>query len=94
MNIRKMMLDVDKAMERPSILDIAESIEAQNGVEGLNIVVTDVDIETVGMEITIEGSQMNYEKIVTAIENTGAVVHSLDQLLVGEKIITPIPRRR
>jgi hypothetical protein len=94
MNIRQLMLDVDKALDRPSILEIAEAIEAQNGVEGVCIVVTEVDMETVGMEITIEGQLMNYENIVTAIEKTGAVVHSLDQVLTGERMITPTKRMR
>jgi len=94
MNIRQLMLDVDKALDRPSILEIAEAIEAQNGVEGVCIVVTEVDMETVGMEITIEEQLMNYENIVTAIEKTGAVVHSLDQVLTGERMITPTKRMR
>jgi len=94
MNIRQLMLDVDKALDRPSVLEIAEAIEAQNGVEGVCVVVTEVDMETVGMEITIEGQAMNYENIVTAIEKTGAVVHSLDQVLTGERKITPIRRIR
>lgn len=94
MSIRQIMLDVDKALERPSIVEIAEAIEIQDGVEGLSIVVTEVDMETVGMEITIEGDVLDYDGIVTAIEKTGAVVHSLDQVLAGKKMITPARRVR
>lgn len=94
MNIRQLMLDVDKALDHPSILEIAEAIESQNGVEGVCIVVSEVDIETVGMEITIEGQMMNYEEIVTVIEKTGAVVHSLDQVLTGKRMINPAKRMR
>jgi len=33
--------------------------------------------------VTIEGSALNYNEIVHAIEKTGAVVHGLDQIIVG-----------
>jgi hypothetical protein len=94
MGIKQLMMDVDKAFERPSIVEIANAIEEQQGVEGLSIVVTEVDMETVGMEITVEGEALNYDEIVSAIEKTGAVVHSLDQLLAGKRMITPTRRVR
>ena len=87
-------MDVDKALERPSLIEIAEAIEKQAGDEGVSIVVTEIDLETVGMEITVEGENMNYDSLVTAIEKTGAVVHSLDQVLAGKRMITPTRRIR
>lgn len=87
-------MDVDKALERPQIVEISDAIEAVNGVEGLSIVVTEVDMETVGMEITVEGDNLDYEAIRAAIEKTGAVVHSLDQVLAGKRMITPTRRIR
>lgn len=94
MNLRQVMMDVDKSTQRPSLIEIAEAIEQEKGVEGLSIVVTEIDIETVGMEITIEGEEMVYEELVAAIEKTGAVVHSLDQVLSGKKMIVPTRRQR
>jgi hypothetical protein len=94
MNLRQVMMDVDKAVERPSLIEIAEAINSEEGVEGLSIVITEIDMETVGMEITVEGENMNYEMLVSAIEKTGAVVHSLDQVLAGKKMITPTRRIR
>jgi hypothetical protein len=88
------MLDVDKALERPSLIEIAEAIDAVNGVEGLSIVITEIDMETVGMEITIEGENMEYDALILAIEKTGAAVHSLDHLLAGKKGIQPVKRMR
>lgn len=94
MNIRQLLLDVDKAVVRPSLLEIAAAINECSGVQAVNITVEEIDIETVGMDITIEGDSMNYEQITKAIEFTGAVVHSLDQIAVGERIIPRIPRVR
>lgn len=94
MNLRQVMMDVDKSTQRPSLIEIAEAIEQEKGVEGLSIVVTEIDMETVGMEITVEGDGMVYEELVAAIEKTGAVVHSLDQVLAGKKMIVPTRRQR
>lgn len=81
MGVKQLRMDVDKAKERPSLVEIAAAIEKEPGVEGVAIVVTEIDMETVGMEITVEGEQLNFDGIEAAIEKTGAVVHSLDQVL-------------
>ena len=94
MNIRRLVLDVDKAIARPAIPEIAEAIERVGGVEGLNIIVTEIDVETIGMDITIEGEQLNYQVLAKAIESTGAVVHSIDQLAAGHRLIEPLERKR
>lgn len=94
MNIRRLVLDVDKAVARPAIPEIAEAIESVSGVEGLNITVTEIDIETVGMDITVEGTHINYESLVKTIESTGAVVHSIDELSSGDRIVDRVKRVR
>jgi hypothetical protein len=94
MNIRRILLDVDKAMERPSIIELAESIDAVEGVDAINITVTEIDLETVGMEITIEGVHLDYDAIEGAILRAGAVVHSIDELVVGSKLLSHVDRRR
>lgn len=94
MNIRQLLLDVDKAMARPSLLEIAAAVDKCRGVEGLNITVGEIDIETVGMNVSIEGENMDYDEIVSAIESTGAVVHSVDEIAVGQRIIPRIQRVR
>ncbi len=94
MNLRRLLLDVDKAFARPSVLEIAQAIDGCTGVEALNITVTEIDMETVGMEITIEGESLDYDALVRAIESTGAVVHSLDQLVAGKHTVERIERVR
>jgi hypothetical protein len=94
MNIRRLLLDVDKARARPTVLEIARAIEDVAHVEGVNVTVTDIDEETVGMDVTIEGSNLDYEAIVGAIESTGAVVHSVDEVVSGERVVERIPRSR
>jgi hypothetical protein len=94
MEIRRLVLDVDKAVSRPSILEIAAAIDSTPGVEATNIQVTEIDLETVGMNITIQGAALNYEEIERAIENVGAVVHSIDELATGKVLIDNVKRER
>lgn len=94
MNIRRLVLDVDKAVIRPSLIDLAAAIERVEGVQGVNVTVTEIDIETVGSEVTVEGENINYSALVEAIESTGAVVHSIDQLVCGSRIVERIKRER
>lgn len=94
MKIRRMVLDVDKAIARPTVIEIGAAIEAAPNVEGLNITVTEIDIETVGMDITIEGEGLDYDDVVKAIESTGAVVHSIDELVSGSRLVERITRSR
>lgn len=94
MNVRRLVLDVDKAKARPSVLGIAEAICSCSGVESTNVTVTEIDLETVGMDITIEGQRISYEEIFKAIESTGAVVHSIDQIICGERLIEQVKRAR
>jgi hypothetical protein len=94
MNVRKIVLDVDKAIARPSLLDLAKAIDSVRGVEALNIMVTEIDIETVGMDVTVLGDDIDCDGLVSAIEKTGAVVHSTDELVVGNAIVEHRPRQR
>lgn len=94
MNIRRLLFDVDKALARPSLLDIAEAVDRCGGVKAFNIAVGDVDTETLDMNVSVEGENLNYDEIVKAIEHTGAVVHGLEQIAAGDRIIEPVKRTR
>jgi hypothetical protein len=90
MNIRRVVLDVDKALTRPSLLELAEAIAWVKGVEGFNITVNEMDLETMGTEITLEGDEID---LIKTIEQIGCVVHSLDQLVVGQMVERALLRR-
>jgi hypothetical protein len=94
MKVRRMCLDVDKASKNPTVFEIAEAINQVPGVEAANITITSIDMETVGMDIIIEGENLDYKKIISAIESSGAVVHSTDELVIGERIIPFTKRQR
>ena len=94
LNIRRVVLDVDKAFEMPSLTEIAAALQRCAGVTASNIVVTEIDQQTIGTVVTIEGEGLDYDEIVEAIEESGAVVHSLDQIACGDYVLEPVKRSR
>jgi hypothetical protein len=92
--IRRLLFDVDKALARPSILEIAEAVNSCSGVEAFHISVEDVDTETLDLNVSVEGEDLQHEEIVAAIEHTGAVVHGLEQISAGSRTIEPLKRSR
>ena len=94
MNLRRIVRDIDKAMARPDILELASAIEQVTGVEAVNVTVTEIDIETVGMDVTVEGEGIDWAALQEAIEETGAVIHSVDQVVLGQRLIDGVKRSR
>ncbi len=93
-NIRRIVLDVDKARAKPSLIDVAQAIQNCSGVDSCNITVTGMDIETIGTNIAIEGTAINYDQVIRKIETTGAAVHSLDEIVVCARTIANTPWKR
>lgn len=87
MNVRRVVLDIDKALKRPTVVELAEAIMRVAGVEGVNLFVNAIDMETMGLMVSVEGEDIDLEVLTAAIEAVGAVVHSMDELAVGDRIV-------
>jgi hypothetical protein len=94
MNIKRVMLDVDMAINRPGLAELAEAIEKVPGVDAVAMVVTEIDIQTIGLDVTVEGDGIELDQLVEAIDRTGAVSHSIDELAVGKRLIEARRRSR
>jgi hypothetical protein len=60
------------------------------GVDGVNLSLYEMDQKTENVKITLEGLDLDYELIRQEIENMGAVVHSVDEIAAGKKIIEEV----
>ena len=94
MPIRRLALDVDKVIDRPEMVALAQTLENVEGVSAVNITVNEIDIETVGTVITVEGDDINTDALFAAIETAGAVLHSIDEIVAGDHIVEHVPRVR
>lgn len=84
--IKRLVLDVLKPLE-PSVIEFAKRLASLKGVDGVNFVLYEVDRNTETVKVTIEGSDLDFEKIKEAIENLNGAVHSIDEVVAGRKIV-------
>ncbi len=84
--IRLLVLDVLKP-HQPMVTDLALGLSELEGVDGVNITLVEIDKETENVKITVVGDDLNYEEIVQTIEEFGGVVHSIDMVAAGRRIV-------
>ncbi|MHA1577463.1 MAG: DUF211 domain-containing protein [Candidatus Thorarchaeota archaeon] len=87
--IRRIVLDVLKP-HSPRLTDLAIMIAKDERVDGVNISVKEVDQSTESISITLEGDNLNYESIKEILEQAGAVIHSIDQVVAGKVLIEEV----
>ena len=87
MSLRRLVLDVLKPLKEPSIVDVAKELSKIRGVEGVNITVNEVDVETLSLTIVVEGDDIDFDNIKRVLEEVGAAIHSIDQVIAGRKIV-------
>jgi len=85
-HIRRLVLDVLKPHE-PSILELARQLSDLEGVEAVNISIYEMDRKVENAKITIQGPDLNYEKLLRVINDGGGTIHSLDEVVAGKIII-------
>ena len=88
-NIKRIILDVLKP-HTPSILEIANRISDLEGISGVNVTLEEVDAETDSIKITIEGNNIQYDLVKKEIMECGAVIHSIDGVSAGIKIVEEV----
>jgi len=88
-SIKRVILDVLKP-HTPSIIEVAERISSVDGISGVNISLEEVDAETDSIKITIEGTDIDYDKVKSEIEECGAVIHSIDGVSAGIKMVEEV----
>lgn len=88
-DIKRIILDVLKP-HTPSIIEVAERLGCLEGISGVNISLEEVDADTDSVKITIEGGNINYEMVKKEISECGAVIHSIDGVSAGMKIIEEV----
>jgi len=84
--IRRIVLDILKPHE-PSILDLASLLGDLPGIEGVNVLIYEMDRDVENAKITIEGGDIPFERVREVITDNGGVIHSLDEVVAGKVIV-------
>jgi len=84
--IRRVVLDTLKPME-PTIIEMAKVLSVVEGVSAVNISIAEIDLKVENAKITIEGENINYIEVEKIIQDMGASIHSIDEVVAGKEII-------
>lgn len=87
--IRRIVLDVLKP-HSPRLTDLALMISQNDRVSGLNISLKEVDQNTESITITLEGDDLKFDSIKEILEQAGAVIHSIDQVVAGRRFVEEV----
>jgi len=88
-DLRRLVLDVLKP-HNPSIVEMAKRLGALKGVDGVSLALEEVDQETESVKVTIEGTQVDFEKVSETIRQVGGVIHSVDSVAAGKKLVEDV----
>jgi hypothetical protein len=88
-DLKRIVLDVLKP-HHPSIVELSQRLSVLEGVSGVNISIVEVDQDTETVKITIEGNAFVYEDVDSAISEAGAVVHSVDSVSAGKRLVEEV----
>ena len=83
MSVRRILVDALKPHEI-SIVDLSKRLCEINGVDGVDIMVTEVDAETETVKISIVGPDIDYEAVREAMDEYGLAIRSIDEVSVAK----------
>lgn len=79
--VKRLVLDVLKP-HLPNALEFSLSIASIAEDYRVDIKVQEVDEKTETLLVSIEGDQLNFERIIDCISENGASLHSIDEVSV------------
>ena len=66
---------------------MSTGLSVLEGISGVNITIVEVDQDTETIKITIEGNAIDFEEVENTITEAGAVIHSVDSVSAGKRIV-------
>lgn len=87
-NIRRVLIEALKSRET-SLVELSQAICSVNGVDECDIIVTDVDIKTETIKMTVKGPNINYDELVKILQDYGISIKGVDEISVS-KIKYPV----
>ena len=87
--IRRLVLDVLKP-HNPSVVELSEALSHLEGVEGVNVIIYEIDQQVENAKVIIAGSSIDFEIIKNKLEEMGATIHSVDEVAAGKRIVEEV----
>ncbi len=79
--IKHLVLDVLKP-HSPPLPEFASFLTELNGIERVDVTLVEMDEKTESLKVELSGISINYEALKEHVGKQGAVIHSVDQVIV------------
>ena len=83
-SIRRLVLDVLKLRD-PPLPEFASTLCELPNIEGVKVSLVEIDQNTESVKVTMEGDNINLESVQKLMKDHGAVIHSIDDVVVQKK---------
>jgi hypothetical protein len=87
--IRRLVLDVLKP-HKPNVVEVSEALSHLEGVEGVNVIINEIDQQVENAKVIIAGTSLSFEDIKEKLEEFGATIHSIDEVAAGKRIVEEV----
>jgi uncharacterized protein len=87
--IRRLVLDVLKP-HKPTVVEVSEALSHLEGVEGVNIIINEIDQQVENAKVIVAGISISFEDIKKKLEELGATIHSIDEVAAGKRIVEEV----
>jgi hypothetical protein len=87
--IRRLILDVLKP-HKPNVVEVSEALSHLEGVEGVNIIINEIDQQVENAKVIVVGISISFEDIQKKLEEFGATIHSIDEVAAGKRIVEEV----
>jgi len=84
--IKRIVLDVLVPLNTQSS-DLALKLSTLPGVEGVDVLVQEVERKVEATKITIEGDNIDFDRVKEALDIVGASLQSIDRITCGKRIV-------
>ena len=85
--LKRLVLDVLIPFEVPKI-DFTTRLSNVKGVEGVDVLILEVERKVETAKITLEGENINFDEVKDILERTGASLQSMDRITCGKRIVS------
>jgi hypothetical protein len=83
-HIRRVLIEALKPRETP-LVELSQAICSVSGVEECDMVVTDVDVKTETVKLTVRGPNIEYDGIAKIMQEHGMSIKGVDEISVSKK---------
>jgi len=87
--IRRLVLDVLKP-HKPTVVEVSEALSHLEGVEGVNIIINEIDQQVENAKVIVAGISISFDDIRKKLEEFGATIHSIDEVAAGKMIVEEV----